>query len=295
MDDEKNVIKESEEKNASPAIKDGDENVKGQQLFILIASVVAMYASYIWLPFFINKYDGDYHFSLWEILRLILDNSERGYKVENSETFFLLALIILPICQLVAGLLKKSFITITSIIQLLILLYFTNKYFGDSDLMKMSGGYYFYLLATIVTLLVGFVGSDDSTYLAGFLKDVKRKFFTLLFFAVTSMSMMANTHTAIVLLHNGNGTTYDNNQLATAMAAAENGDTICLSEGAFDVDTLTVDKVVSIIGSGEATVIRGDVHIGIADNPKTSNNMFDAINIKGDVKVVKELRGLKFR
>ena len=295
MDDEKNVIKESEEKNASPAIKDCDESVKGLQLFILIAAVVVMYLSYIWLPFFTSKYDEDCNFSLWEIVRLIFENSERGYKVEYSETFFLLALIILPICQLVAGLLKKSFITITSIIQLLILLYFTNKYFGDSDLMKMSGGYYFYLLATIATLLVGFVGSDDSTYLAGFFKDVKRKFFTLLFFAVTSMSMMANTHTAIVLLHNGNGTTYDNNQLATAMAAAEHGDSILLSEGAFDVDTLKVDKVVSIIGSGEATVIRGDVHIGIADNPKTSNNMFDAINIKGDVKVVKELRGLKFR
>lgn len=295
MDDEKNVIKESEEKNASPAIKDCDESVKGLQLFILIAAVVVMYLSYIWLPFFTSKYDEDCNFSLWEIVRLIFENSERGYKVEYSETFFLLALIILPICQLVAGLLKKSFITITSIIQLLILLYFTNKYFGDSDLMKMSGGYYFYLLATIATLLVGFVGSDDSTYLAGFLKDVKRKFFTLLFFAVTSMSMMANTHTAIVLLHNGNGTTYDNNQLATAMAAAEHGDSILLSEGAFDVDTLKVDKVVSIIGSGEATVIRGDVHIGIADNPKAYSNMFDAVNIEGDVKVVKELRGLKFR
>ena len=124
---------------------------------------------------------------------------------------------------------------------------------------------------------------------------MKNRIATLLFFAVTSMNLMANTHAAIVLLHNGNGTTYDNNQLTTAMAAAENGDTICLSEGAFDVDTLIVNKVVSIVGSGEAAIIRGDVHIGIADNPKTSSNMFDAIYIKGDVKVVKEIRNLKFR
>lgn len=165
----------SEERDSSPVIKGSYEGIKGMQVVILIAAVEVMYASYVWLPFFIDKYDEDYHFSLWELIRVMSEGSERGYKVEFLETFCLWALIILPACQLIAGLLKKSFITITSIIQLLILLYFTNNFFGDSDLMKMSGGFYYYLLATIVTLFVGFKGSDDSKYLAGFFKDIKKK------------------------------------------------------------------------------------------------------------------------
>ena len=124
---------------------------------------------------------------------------------------------------------------------------------------------------------------------------MKKRFFVIGCFVLVSISLFATTRAAIVLLHQGVGTTYDNTQLSVAMGAAEHGDTICLSEGAFDVDTLVVDKVVSIIGAGEATKIRGDVHIGIDDNPQTSNKMFDAIDIQGDVKVIKELQGLKFR
>lgn len=112
---------------------------------------------------------------------------------------------------------------------------------------------------------------------------------------LASINLMAATRATILLLHNGNATSFDNNQLSDAMAAATHGDTIYLSEGAFDVDTLIVDKVVSIIGAGEMTKVRGDVHIGIDDNPRTNNNMFDAIDIQGDVKVIKELRGLKFK
>lgn len=125
--------------------------------------------------------------------------------------------------------------------------------------------------------------------------EMKRSYLLLVLCVFACISTTASTRAAIMLLHNGNGTTYDNNKLADAIAGAEHGDTIYLSEGAFDVDTLIINKVVSIIGVGEATKIRGDIHIGIDDNPKTSNYMFDAVNIQGDVKVIKELRGLRFR
>ena len=124
---------------------------------------------------------------------------------------------------------------------------------------------------------------------------MKKRLFVIGCFVLVPFSLFATTRAAIFILHQGVGTTYDNTQLSIAMDAAQHGDTIYLSEGAFDVDTLVVDKVVSIIGAGEATKIRGDVHIGIDDNPQMSNRLFDAIDIQGDVKVIKELQGLRFR
>lgn len=123
---------------------------------------------------------------------------------------------------------------------------------------------------------------------------MKKLFIIACLFCIT-LGMNAATTAAILLLHEGNGTTFDADKLQDAINAAVDGDAIYLSEGTYDVETLNINKEVSIIGTGEISKIRGDIEVGIADNPKLTTYMFDALNIQGDVKVTKELRGLKMR
>ncbi len=124
---------------------------------------------------------------------------------------------------------------------------------------------------------------------------MKQKILLLASCIMAAMSSMAATRAAVVLLHNGTATTFDSNQLPDAMKAAAHGDTLYLSEGTFGVDTLLVDKVVTMIGAGQLTKVRGNIHVSIADNPHASNYFFDGMWITGDVKIAKEMRGLKIR
>ncbi len=122
-----------------------------------------------------------------------------------------------------------------------------------------------------------------------------KKNLLLVCLALSIQSSMATTRSAVLLLHNGSATTFDNTQLSDAMRTAEHGDTIYLTEGAFDVDTLIIDKVVTMIGVGQETKIRGDIHIAVDDNPQTFNHFLDALYITGDVKLSKGIQGLKIR
>ena len=120
---------------------------------------------------------------------------------------------------------------------------------------------------------------------------------------------MADTRQAILLLHNGNGTTFEFTQLQAAVNAAENGDTLLLSEGSFTLSAnLSIQKGVSIIGVGQKTIIRGDIEIAIPDviinselgkeqkeTPVVTATMFDAIQIRGKVFFWNRLSGFKMR
>ncbi len=109
-------------------------------------------------------------------------------------------------------------------------------------------------------------------------------------------SVKAGTRAAVLLLHEGNGTTYEVSQLAQAVKEAADGDTLYLSAGLFQLtDTLKIEKAVSVIGQGQNTIIGGSIAIALEDNPMLTACMLDAFRILGDINVQKSVRGLKMR
>lgn len=127
------------------------------------------------------------------------------------------------------------------------------------------------------------------------MNTMRKKIVLFVCLILASLNLMAATRATILLLHNGNATSFDNNQLSDAMAAATHGDTIYLSEGAFYVDTLIVDKAITLMGAGKKTTIHGNVRIAIDGEPTLKNRVFDAVKITGEVKVTKVVKGLSFR
>ena len=113
---------------------------------------------------------------------------------------------------------------------------------------------------------------------------------------VGMQSVKADTRAAVLLLHEGNGTTYEVSQLAQAVKDAADGDTLYLSAGLFQLtDTLKIEKAVSIIGQGQNTIIGGDIAIVLEGNPTLTACMLDAFRILGDINVQKSVKGLKMR
>ena len=125
-----------------------------------------------------------------------------------------------------------------------------------------------------------------------------------------SMSMWSDTRQAVLLLHNGSGTTFEFTQLQDAVNAAESGDTLLLSEGKFTLSkTLTIDKGISIVGAGTATEISGSITVSIpsvvvsqdelgnevTEKPSLSATMFESVKIRGSVNINKELSGFRMK
>ena len=110
------------------------------------------------------------------------------------------------------------------------------------------------------------------------------------------LQSFADTRATVLLLHNGQGISFDADQLQTAVNEAMDGDTICLSEGDFTLsDTLRVNKVVTIMGAGETSRIKGCIKIDIDNAPSLSNDFMKYVRVSDYVFVTKELHGLKFR
>ena len=125
------------------------------------------------------------------------------------------------------------------------------------------------------------------------MKKISLFLIALLFASIPSF---ADTRASILLLHNGQGKSFDAAQLQQAVNEAISGDTICLSVGTFPIsDTLLIDKAVTIIGNGETTKVQGCIKIGIPDGPTLSNSLLSSIRVTGCVFVSKELHGLKLK
>ena len=121
---------------------------------------------------------------------------------------------------------------------------------------------------------------------------MKRIILTVVCVIMVTLQSMADTRQAILLLHNGNGTMFEFTQLQEAVNAAENGDTLLLSEGSFMLSAnLNVNKAVSIIGVGQKTIIRGNINVAIPDvvtsgalvseMPVITATMLDALQVRG--------------
>ena len=115
---------------------------------------------------------------------------------------------------------------------------------------------------------------------------------------IASLQTYADTRAQALLLHNGQGKSFDANQLQQAVNEAVAGDTIYLSEGAFLIPnyTLVIDKTISIIGAGaDVCKIGGSVDIAIEGNPTFDRYILDAVKIDTTVTVRKSMKGVYLR
>lgn len=109
--------------------------------------------------------------------------------------------------------------------------------------------------------------------------------------------MMSMTASAIsinkaLLDHNGTVTLYDG--LQEAINASSDGDVIYLTLGTFK-GPFTVSKKITIRGSGETSIIDGDVSISIPGSPKLTSPVLDALSVSGAVSVSSEVNDMILR
>ena len=112
---------------------------------------------------------------------------------------------------------------------------------------------------------------------------MKKILFTLVCLLGIGMAASAFNNSAVVLLHNGNATTYEANQINDAMEAAQDGDVVMLSEGTYPAFDIT--KKITIKGVGQTTIIGGDVNIAIPNEPTLNANLMEFLTVTGYVYV----------
>ncbi len=88
---------------------------------------------------------------------------------------------------------------------------------------------------------------------------MKKILFTLACLLGMSTAASAIQSAAVMLQHDGKITTYEPEQINDAIAAAVDGDVVILSEG--DFPAFTIDKSISVKGTGMQTVIKGQITI----------------------------------
>ena len=136
----------------------------------LTIAVVVMYVAAIWMPFIGNSFGEDFfeaQGSLGNLTLLMLDSMGKSFQFASFlEMLVAIALFVIPIIHLaVSGFGNKlGSVSIVAAIQLGCLFYLTKSWFIDNSFVKMSTGFYFYLLATLVVLYIGIKDSDDTSY-----------------------------------------------------------------------------------------------------------------------------------
>lgn len=107
----------------------------------------------------------------------------------------------------------------------------------------------------------------------------------LLAVSLIMMSISANAITINkgLLQHNGEVTLYDGDKLQDAVNAASDGDVLYLTLGSFK--PFNVTKKITIIGTGETTIIDGDVNISIPGSAKLTSPVLEALAVSGTVNV----------
>lgn len=125
-----------------------------------------------------------------------------------------------------------------------------------------------------------------------------KKILFLFVLIIASVQTFADTRAQVLLLHNGQGKSYDADQLQQAVNEAVAGDTICLSAGTFmvgnaDSETLILDKAVSLIGAGEMTILAGNINIAIDGEPSFSKFFIDGIKLVQSIFISKKMHGLR--
>lgn len=107
----------------------------------------------------------------------------------------------------------------------------------------------------------------------------------LFFVAMLMVSMTANAITInkALLQHNGEVTLFEGNNIQDAVNAAVDGDTIYLTLGTFK--PFTINKKITIRGTGETSIIDGNVTIDIPNQQTLTSPVLEALAVSGTVNV----------
>lgn len=98
-----------------------------------------------------------------------------------------------------------------------------------------------------------------------------------------SMTASALTINKAMLVHNGEVTLYDGDKIQEAVNAASDGDAIYLTLGTFKPFNIT--KRITVRGTGDTSIIDGDVNISIPGSPKLTSPVMEALAVSGTVNV----------
>ncbi len=108
-----------------------------------------------------------------------------------------------------------------------------------------------------------------------------------------SMTASAITINKAMLVHNGEVTLYDGDKIQDAINAASDGDAIYLTLGTFK--PFNVTKKITIRGTGETSIIDGNVNISIPGSPKLTNPVLEALAVSGTVTVEAQVDDMTLR
>lgn len=121
---------------------------------------------------------------------------------------------------------------------------------------------------------------------------MKKKMFMMLCLAILGIQVSKAQQSIIALHHEGNVTIFAGSKTQEAMDASVKGDTLYLSEGTFAGFNVTHGIVV--LGSGERTILSGDVTITGNDEKKDLGGyVFGGLNLLHDFVVNDSVNGLR--
>ena len=119
---------------------------------------------------------------------------------------------------------------------------------------------------------------------------MKKKLFLMAYLAVWGVQMSNAQSGTIALHHEGKVTIYDSGNIQSAVDASVKGDTLYLSEGTFGGFTITKGAVV--IGSGQSTLISGDITISGNGTEENDGFVFSLMKLTGDFVTKGSINGL---
>lgn len=120
-----------------------------------------------------------------------------------------------------------------------------------------------------------------------------KKLSLLLAFMLTASVAMYASPAKCLLHHNGSVTLYDADDINAALAAAVDGDTLYLSEGAFAGFTIT--KKITVRGSGQMTRIGGNINVEIPNAPTLTSTLLEGFYSNSDIIINAEVNGLQIK
>lgn len=169
MEDGINKVTNGGEQNL-PSSQDNMPDFRITKRGWLTIAIVVMYVAAIWMPFIGNSFGEDFfemQGSLGYLTLLMFDSMGKSFQFAGFlEMLAAIALFVIPIIHLAVSGFGNKFgsVSIVAAIQLGCLFYLTKSWFIDNSFVKMSTGFYFYLIAALVVLYIGIKDSDDASY-----------------------------------------------------------------------------------------------------------------------------------
>lgn len=108
-----------------------------------------------------------------------------------------------------------------------------------------------------------------------------------------SVRVGAVTVNKALLQHNGEVTLFDGSNMQGAVDAAVDGDTIFLTNGTFN--SFTITKNITIRGTGETSIINGNVEISIPNSVILESPLLESLMVTGNVTVSSSLSNMQLR